>query len=127
MQTVKAFLPWMMTNNYGYIAQICSVCAFVGGSGLSDYCASKSAAVMFAETLRTELRAANKSGINVTCVCPAHIGDTRMFAGVRTKLQWLLPSLKAEDVAERTLRAMWDGEFLVAMPRLFYLFIFMKG
>ncbi len=117
----------MMENDYGYIVQICSVCAFVGGAGLTDYCASKSAAVMFAETLRTELRAANKTGINVTCVCPSHIGDTRMFAGVKTRLQWLFRSLRAEDVADRTLRAVQDGQFLVAIPKLFYVFIFLKG
>ena len=126
-QTVKAFLPWMMENDYGYIVQICSICGFVPGSGLTDYCASKSAAVAFAETLRTELIAANKSGISVTCVCPSHIWNTAMFASVKPKLTWIMPSLRAVDVAERTVRAVQEKQFLVAIPRTFYLFLFLKG
>ena len=117
----------MMENNYGYIVQICSVCAFVTGAGLTDYCASKSAAVTFAETLRTELIAANKCGIGVTCVCPSHISNTGMFASVRPKLSWIFPSLRAEDVAKRTVRAVQEKQFLVAIPKNFYLFLFLKG
>lgn len=116
----------MMENNYGYVVQICSVCAFVGLAGLSDYCASKSASVMFAETLRTELRASNKDGVSVTCVCPYHMKDTRMFAGAKPRLPWLFRSLKTDEVAERTLRAVTERQFLVAIPRMFYLSLFMK-
>ena len=126
-QTVKAFLPWMMENDYGYIVQICSICGFVPGSGLTDYCASKSASIAFAETLRTELIATNKTGISVTCVCPSHISNTGMFASVKPKLSWIYPSLRAVDVAERTLRAVQEKQFLVAIPRMFYLFLFLKG
>jgi len=127
VQTVKAFLPWMMENNYGYIVQICSICAFVSSSGLTDYCASKSAAVTFAETLRTELKVANKDGISVTCVCPSHIGNTGMFTGLRVKFPRLFPSLKVEEVAERTLRATVEKQFMVAIPRNFNMFLFLKG
>ena len=83
LQTVRAFLPWMLENNYGYIVSISSVMAFSGVAGLTDYCASKAAAFTFAEALRHELKAANKNGITVTCVCPYHM-STGMFAGVNS-------------------------------------------
>lgn len=127
IQTVKAFLPWMMTNDYGYIVQICSVCSFVSGSGLTDYCASKSASAMFAEGLRMELRVAKKNGVSVTCVSPSHIKDTAMFASVRPRLSWIFRSLKAKDVAECTVEAVQERQFLVVIPRLLYLFLFLKG
>ena len=70
----------MIENDYGYIVSIASVVAFGGLSGLTEYSASKSAAFTFAEALRHELRAAKKTGITVTCVCPYHI-RTGMFKG----------------------------------------------
>ena len=115
----------MLTNNYGHIVQIASVCAFTGIVGLSDYCASKSATVSFAETLRLELKALKKTGIVVTCVCPFQI-STGMFEGARLKYPSFFPELSAEEVAERTLRAVTEGHFMVVLPRLFYLTTFVK-
>ena len=80
LQTVKAFLPWMLDNNYGYIVSIASVMAFQGVPKLSDYSASKAAALSFAESLRYELRQEKKTGITVTCICPYHI-RTELFKG----------------------------------------------
>lgn len=126
LQTVKSFLPWMMENNYGYIVQISSVLSFVGVSGLTDYCASKSASTAFAESLRSELLEANKKGITVTCVCPYHISNTGMFGSIKTKFPRLLPPLKVEDVGNRVIRAVKEKQFLVIMPRHFYFTSFFK-
>lgn len=115
----------MLTNDYGHIVQIASVCAFTGIVGLSDYCASKSASVSFAETLRLELHAQNKTGISVTCVCPYKI-DTGMFGGAKLRFPSLFPELRGEEVAERTLRAVAERQFMVVLPRLFYLTMFVK-
>ena len=52
--------------------------------GLADYCASKFAAVGFDESLRFELQALGKTGINTTVVCPFFI-NTGMFDGAKTK------------------------------------------
>jgi all-trans-retinol dehydrogenase (NAD+) len=35
--TVRAFLPWMMDNDYGHIVEISSVAAYIGGPSCSDY------------------------------------------------------------------------------------------
>lgn len=117
--TVKAFLPWMLENNYGHIVSICSVLSFQGLPKLSDYSASKAAALSFGESLRYELRQANKTGINVTCVCPYHI-RTGLFKGIKLNFPWILRSLTPEEVAQRTIRAMSDRQFVVVLPKLFY-------
>ena len=125
-QTVKAFLPWMMDNNYGYIVEISSVLAFTGVAGFADYCASKSAVVTFAESLRFELMGAGKTGITVSCVCPYHISDSVMFSSLKTRVSWLLPSLRMADVVDRVVRAVKEKQFLVITPRHFYFTNFYK-
>ena len=126
MQTVKAFLPWMLENNYGYIVQVASVIAFEGVAKLSGYCASKAAARSLAETLRHELRGQKKTGVSVTCVCPYQL-DTSMFDRVKTTFPSLFPALRAEFVAERILQAMEERQFIVCTPRIMYLLIAVKG
>ena len=116
----------MLENNYGYIVSISSVMAFTGASHLTDYSASKSAAFTFAEGLRSELNAAKKSGISVTCMCPYHINDTEMFSGIRLRLSFLFRSLRSEEVVDRTIQAMVERQFLVILPRTLYLFYFLK-
>ena len=115
----------MMENNYGYIVSISSVVAFGGVPGLTDYSSSKAAALSFAETLRHELKTAKKSGITVTCVCPYHM-STGMLPGVKANFPSILRTLKPEEVAERTLWAVIDRQFLVVLPKIFYLLIFLK-
>lgn len=116
----------MMDNNYGYIVHIGSVLSFVGVAGFSDYCASKSAVVTFAESLRSELMAAGKGGITVTCVCPYHIKETGLFGSVKTRLPWLLPPLRVKEVVDRVIRAVREKQFLVVIPRHFYFTAFFK-
>lgn len=122
---VKAFLPWMIENNYGYVVQITSFLGYIGVPKLSHYCASKAAAVSFSETLRQELRAQKKTGISVTCVCPSHM-DTTMFAGATTAFPSLFPPLKSDRVVDRILQAMEEKQFIVGIPRLTYLMVFLK-
>ena len=45
--TAKAFLPAMVERNHGHIVTIASSAGLVGVSKLTDYCASKWAAVGF--------------------------------------------------------------------------------
>lgn len=111
----------MLEYNYGYIVQVSSILAHTGIPRLSDYCASKAAALAFSEALRLELRGKKKTGISVTCVCPYHM-DTTMFAGATTSF----PSLKAEYVVERILQAMEERQFIVNIPRLMYFLVFLK-
>jgi all-trans-retinol dehydrogenase (NAD+) len=84
LQTVKAFLPYMLGKNSGHIVSIASSAGLFGVTGLADYCASKFAAVGFDESLRMELSALGKDGVHTTVVCPYFI-NTGMFDGVTSK------------------------------------------
>lgn len=115
----------MLENNYGYIVQISSILAHCGLASLSDYAASKAAVSAFSESLRAELKVARKSGILVTCVCPFHI-NTAMFDGATTNLSSMFPPLDVHYVAERTLRAMEERQFMVLLPRSMYMLPLIK-
>jgi len=74
----------MLSRDHGHIVTIASVAGLVGVNRMADYCASKFADVGFHESLREELYALNKTGIQTTLICPFFI-NTGMFEGVKTK------------------------------------------
>ena len=113
--TTRAFLPAMIRRGRGRIVTMASAGGLVGVPGLSDYCASKFAAVGFHESLRAELRR-EAPGVGATLVCPFFV-NTGMFAGVRTRFPRLLPILEPEAVAEAALRAVERNRALVVRPR----------
>ncbi|GBO39435.1 Retinol dehydrogenase 10-B, partial [Araneus ventricosus] len=78
----KAFLPEMMQSNKGHIVSIASLAGVSGLPNLTDYCASKFAAVGFMESLKLELDAQKKDGIKLTLVCPSLI-STGLFEGTK--------------------------------------------
>jgi all-trans-retinol dehydrogenase (NAD+) len=112
--TTRAFLPDMIRRGRGHIVTIASAAGFVGAHRLTDYTASKHAAVGFDDALRAELRRAAPS-IITTVVCPFYI-DTGMFAGAKTRFPRLLPILEEAVVAERILRAIRRNERRVLLP-----------
>ena len=113
--TTRAFLPAMIRRGRGRIVTMASAGGLVGVPGLSDYCASKFAAVGFHESLRAELRR-EAPGVGATLVCPFFV-NTGMFAGVRTRFPRLLPILEPKTVAEAALRAVERDRALVIRPR----------
>lgn len=113
--TTRAFLPAMIRRGRGRVVTMASAGGLVGVPGLSDYCASKFAAVGFHESLRAELRR-EAPGVGATLVCPFFV-NTGMFAGVRTRFPRLLPILEPETVAEAALRAVERDRALVVRPR----------
>ncbi len=113
--TVRAFLPAMITRGKGHIVTIASAGGLVGTSRLTDYCASKFAAVGFDESLRLELKRLGHP-IRTTVVCPFYI-DTGMFKGVKTRFSWLLPILQPAYVAKRVLGAIEGNRSRLILPR----------
>jgi all-trans-retinol dehydrogenase (NAD+) len=113
--TVRALLPAMIAQRRGHVVTIASAAGLGGTSRLTDYCASKFAAVGFDESLRLELKRLGHP-IRTTVVCPWYI-DTGMFQGVRTRFPRLLPILKPDYVADRTLRAIQGNRRRLIMPR----------
>ncbi|MEM9383537.1 MAG: SDR family oxidoreductase [Pseudomonadota bacterium] len=118
----RAFLPAMVRRDAGHIVTIASAGGLVGTARLTDYCASKFAAVGFDDSLRLELKRLN-SRIRTTVVCPFYI-NTGMFAGVHTRFPWLLPILEPDYVVDRTLDAIRRGRRRLIMPR-FVLSVFL--
>lgn len=116
--TVRAFLPSMLERGEGHIVTIASAAGTAGTARLTDYCASKFAAVGFDESLRLELRNLG-SKVITTIVCPYFI-DTGMFDGVQTRFSWLLPILKPEAVVKRIMKAIRKDRRRLVMPWFVY-------
>jgi len=112
---VRAVLPAMIARGRGHVVTIASAAGLGGTSMLTDYCASKFAAVGFDESLRLELRRLGHP-IRTTVVCPWYI-DTGMFRGVRTRFPLLLPILKPDYVAGRILNAIRGDRRRLVLPR----------
>jgi all-trans-retinol dehydrogenase (NAD+) len=117
--TCKSFLPDMIRAGFGHVVTVASAAGIVGVPRLSDYCASKWAAVGFDESLRAELKQ-TAPGVKTTIVC-THYVNTGMFRGVRSRFPWLLPILKEDVVAERIVQAIRRNRPRVWMPPLVYL------
>jgi len=113
--TVRALLPAMIERGSGHVVTIASAAGLGGTARLTDYCASKFAAVGFDESLRLELKALGHP-IRTTVVCPWYI-DTGMFQGVRSRFPRLLPILRPDYVAGRIVRAVEADRRRLVMPR----------
>jgi all-trans-retinol dehydrogenase (NAD+) len=115
----KAFLPDMIERNSGHVVTIASASGLIGVAKLSDYAASKWAAVGFDESLRAELHQ-KSPGVKTTVVCPFYI-DTGMFRGVQSRFPFLLPILKEDEVARRVVDAVARDRARLFMPPIIYL------
>jgi short-subunit dehydrogenase len=107
--TFAAFAPAMREAGRGTLAGIASVAGFRGLAGNGAYCASKSAAITWMESLRTELHG---SGVSVVCVCPGYI-DTPMTRVNRFRMPFLL---SADEAARRIARAIAARRRLAVIP-----------
>ena len=112
--TTRSVLPAMVEKNAGHLVTMASAGGLVGVAGLSDYCASKFGAVGFHESLRAELRR-TAPGIGTSLICPFFV-STGMFAGVRTRVPFLLPILEPETVASAVVRAIEKNRAVVVLP-----------
>jgi all-trans-retinol dehydrogenase (NAD+) len=116
--TAKAFLPQMIERGRGHIVTIASASGLIGVPKLSDYSASKWAAMGFDESLRAELRTLAPA-LRTTVVCPYYI-DTGMFHGVKSRFPWLLPILSENEVAARIVSAIQRDKRRLMLPALVY-------
>jgi all-trans-retinol dehydrogenase (NAD+) len=112
--TTRAFLPAMLAHDRGHVVTIASAAGIVGISKMTDYCASKHAAVGFDESLRLELRRQG-SKVMTTVVCPFYI-STGMFAGVRTRFPAILPILDPERVTDQIVDAIRRDRRRLILP-----------
>lgn len=107
--TLAAFAPAMRAAGKGTLVGIASVAGFRGLAGNGAYCASKSAAITWLESLRVELHG---SGVSVVCICPGYI-DTPMTRVNRYRMPFLM---SADEAAPRFARAIAARRRLVVIP-----------
>jgi len=107
--TLAAFAPAMREAGRGTLAGIASVAGFRGLPGNGAYCASKSAAIAWLESLRAELHG---SGVAVVCICPGYI-DTPMTRVNRFRMPFLL---SADEAARRIARAIARKRRVAVIP-----------
>jgi len=107
--TLAAFAPAMRTAGRGTLAGIASVAGFRGLAGNGAYSASKSAAITWLESLRTEMHG---SGVAVVCICPGYI-DTPLTRVNRFRMPFLL---RADEGARRIARAIARRPRLAVIP-----------
>ncbi|KAL0965941.1 hypothetical protein UPYG_G00288330 [Umbra pygmaea] len=124
--TYKAFLPAMTANNHGHLVSIASSAGLIGVNGLADYCASKFAAIGFAESVAMELIATGKNGVKTTIVCPYFI-NTGMFDGCNSKWPRLMPMLDPEYVAKKIIEAILTDQVYLLLPKTMYFMMGLKN
>ncbi len=115
---VRAFLPAMIEKGEGHVVTVASSGGLVGTSRLTDYCATKFAAVGFDEAMRIEFRRMGYP-VRTTVVCPYYT-RTGMFEGVKTRFSWLLPILDPDYVADSIVKAIRKRRRRLIMPRFVY-------
>ncbi|XP_021568705.1 epidermal retinol dehydrogenase 2 isoform X2 [Carlito syrichta] len=115
--TYKAFLPAMIANNHGHLVCISSSAGLIGVNGLADYCASKFAALGFAESMFVETFAQKQRGVKTTIVCPFFI-KTGMFEGCTTGCPSLLPILEPEYAVRKIIDAILREKLYLYMPKV---------
>ena len=113
--TTRAFLPGMIAKRSGHIVTVASAGGLIGVPKMTDYSASKFAAVGFDDALRVELKRLGHKGIRTTIVCPYYI-NTGMFKGVKTRIPWLLPIQEPNDAANKIIEAIEKNKQRLIMP-----------
>ncbi len=114
-RTTRCFLPGMIRKGSGHIVTVASAGGLIGVPKMTDYSASKFAAIGFDESLRFELKRLGHRGIRTTVVCPYYI-NTGMFRGVKTRFPFLLPIMEPDDVAGRIVAAIEHNKQRLLLP-----------
>ncbi|XP_036377177.1 epidermal retinol dehydrogenase 2 [Megalops cyprinoides] len=124
--TYKSFLPAMIARNHGHLVSVASSAGLIGVNGLADYCASKFAAIGFAESVGLELLDIGKDGIKTTIVCPFFI-NTGMFEGCNTKWPRMIPILEPHYVAKKVVNAIQTNQVYLLLPKSMYFIMGLKN
>ena len=117
--TLQQFVAAMRARGSGILVGIASVAGFRGLAGAGAYCASKSAAITWLESLRLELHG---SGVDVVTICPGFVA-TPLTAGNRNRMPFLLG---APAAARRIALAIEARKPLAIIPwqmRMVFLFL----
>lgn len=111
-QLTKTYLPEMIKNKSGKILNVASVAAFMPGSYMTVYYATKAFVLSYTEGLSGELKG---TGVSVTALCPgptktgfeekADLGNSDLFKS--------MPVATAESVAKKGYKAFLKGKTII--------------
>lgn len=107
--TVKEFLPNMIATNHGMVVTIASYAAWLTVPNMVDYGASKAAAMAFHEGLSAELVTKYNAPRVRTVLINQGYTKTPLFTGYEQGLQFLIPALEPETVAEAIVKKVLEG------------------
>ena len=113
----RDFMPSIIKNNHGMIVTVASIAGLITAPHMTDYAASKAAAVSFHEGLTAELVTEyDAPRVRTVLVAQGHV-HTRLFEGYKTG-DWVVPSLHVDTVAEAVVGQVLSGNSgVVVRPR----------
>lgn len=107
--TAKTFLPSMADKNHGHFLIIASQTGYLATAGVVDYAATKAAAIAIYEGLQTELKHNHKApAVRVSVINPSAV-RTKMFDGIKSPSNFMMPRLSATDVGDLICETVWSG------------------
>lgn len=105
----KEFVPSMVKNNHGMIVTVASFAAYITVPNMTDYAASKAAALSFHEGLTAELKTRYNAPKVRTIVINQGYTKTPLFQGYYNDSPFLVPTLEPETVAEAIVKKVLAG------------------
>ncbi|KAH8730925.1 hypothetical protein GQ44DRAFT_746780 [Phaeosphaeriaceae sp. PMI808] len=108
--TIRAFLPHMISERRGTIVTVSSVLGHLGAANLSAYAASKAALLALHHSLRAELAQIPEAAeIKTILVTPGQM-STKMFADVKSPSNFFAPTVTPAELGKTIIRLIERGE-----------------
>ena len=124
----KEFVPSMVNRNHGMVVTVASYAAYVTVPNMTDYAASKAAALSFHEGLTAELKTRYNAPKVRTVVINQGYTKTPLFQGYNNDSKFLIPSMEPETVAEAITKQVLTGQSgQVIVPGFGVLLTFLRG
>jgi all-trans-retinol dehydrogenase (NAD+) len=106
----KEFVPSMVKRDHGMIVTVASFAAYLTVPNMTDYAASKAAALAFHEGLSAELLTRYNAPKVRTVVINQGYTKTPLFVGYNNEAKFMAPSLEPETVAEEIVKSVLAGK-----------------
>lgn len=106
----KEFVPSMVRKNHGMIVTVASLAAYMTVPNMTDYAASKAAALSFHEGLTAELLTKYHAPKVRTILINQGYTKTALFQGYKNDSTFLLPTLEVDTVAEEIVKKILKGK-----------------
>lgn len=107
---MREFLPALVRDNHGMVVTVASSAAWVTAPGMTDYAASKAAAMAFHEGLTAELVTHYQAPRVRTVIVNQGYTKTALFEGFGVKPGFVAPPMEVETVAEGVVRQVLKGQ-----------------